>query len=209
MALKILGVALGVLAAVSGCAKLKETTGGALVASLLQPGEKPVPASSIPRAEIEKAGVPMMRVNLVARKADTLIAIRDSKANGVVAWGAGDGSLFTFRNGVLIETRGLGSDLMSSAMPVRADASGARSYFVLGADDQTMRYDFTCTITGRSAETVTVFGRAYGTTHITQSCAGSIGTITNEYWLDSGVIRKSREWVSPAVGYLEFERIVD
>lgn len=213
MALKSLVTAVLVTATLAGCAKIKESPAGVLLASLLVRKDAAVPARTIPRAEIEKAGQPVLWTNMVEAKRDTLLLIRDRKPNGILAWGTADGILVTFRDGVLIETRGLGSDLLSSAMPLRATLSQgsthARTYFVLGPDDAAQRIDFTCTITGRAAETVVVFGRSHGTTHVTERCTSSIGSITNEYWMDGGVIRKAREWVSPAFGYLEFERIVD
>lgn len=213
MALKSLVVAVLVTASVAGCARLKETPAGALIGALLAGKQTPVVAKSVPRSEIEKAGQPVLWANMVSAKRDTLLLVRDRKPNGILAWGTQDGVLLTFRDGVLIETRGLGPDLLSSAMPLRSTlaqgSSHSRTYFVLGPDDVAQRIDFTCTITGRQPEPVSVFGRSHGTTHVTERCSGSIGEITNEYWMDGAVIRKAREWVSPAFGYLEFERVVD
>ncbi|MGA0539853.1 YjbF family lipoprotein [Neotabrizicola sp. VNH66] len=213
MALKSLIVAVLATVTIAGCAKIKESPAGTLIASLLAAKETPVPAKSIPRAEIEKAGQPVLWANMAETKRDTLMLIRDRKANGILSWGTPDGVLLTFRDGVLIETRGLGPDLLSSAMPLRTtllQGNGhSRTYFVLGPDDVAQRIDFTCSIKGRQADNIAVFGRGHATTHVTEYCTSGIGSITNEYWMDGAVIRKAREWVSPAMGYLEFERIID
>ncbi|MFE3835862.1 YjbF family lipoprotein [Pseudogemmobacter sonorensis] len=197
----------------SGCAAVRDTSVGAALSGLLSHGGQASPtAVHVPRAEIEKFGVAVMRVFLPGWGGDGFIVVRDDKG-AVKAWAAGDGSLYTFRNGILIETRGLGADLMSSSAPspgqILGGGSHGRSYFSFGEEDRMLRYDFSCRAQARGTVEITVQGKRHLTRHIVEECEGASGNIANEYWFEGQTIRKSREWGSPLLGYLEFERIVD
>lgn len=214
MALNPLALAaLALLAAVPGCGRVKDATSAVMARAGLGRGAATVPASQLPREQIERIGQPVIHVMTPARGQDALLVIRDRAPGDVLAWGAADATLFTFRDGVLIETRGLGSDLMSSSAPslarIRSGEGYERAYFVLGVDDRTERHAFRCTAVSRGEDEVTIYGRAYPVTHLRERCEGTGEAITNDYWLDGEVVRKAREWVSPAVGHAWFERVID
>lgn len=199
------GILLACLAALAGCSKLTK-----LVPSI--GGTKVAQVGNATRAEIEKSGQPVMRVKIPSRGLDTFLTIRDRRGD-YVNWFTADGKLFTFRNGVLIETRGLGADLMSSAAPTPGQiATGSghrRSYFFVDADDQTGRRDYGCRVENLGSVPVTIFARQHNTREIREVCERDVGRITNRYWLEGSTIRKSLEWVSPGIGQVEFERVVD
>lgn len=190
-------------------------TGGGLGKALLltaRAAKAPAIAiDDIPRAEIEALGVPTMRVTVPARGIDLLMFERDRRGN-VVTYAASDGSTFTFRDGVLIETRGIGADLMSAAAPSIGGLTGgshARSWFFMGPDDQILRHDATCQPSDGGARSLTIQGKAHATRRVDETCSGVNGRITNSYWLQGGVVRASRQWVSASAGYAEFQRITD
>lgn len=175
----------------------------------------PAPVANAPatRADIEKYGIPILRTVIKARGADALVTISDSKGD-VVTWTTTDGTTFTLRNGVLSQTRGLGPDLMSAAVPGVAALSvdggtHRRSYFFLGEDDRSARRDYTCTIKAVENATIEIFERRHSTRHVKEECVRPEGKITNDFWLEGAAVRKSRQWASPGTGYIEFERIVD
>ena len=131
----------------------------------------------------------------------------------MLTWAA-DGATFSQRNGVLIQTRGLGADLMSAQAPSpsqlqQAGNSYQRMYYFLGEDDQGTRRTYDCTTAIVGGESVEVLGRSYATTHVTETCTRPNGKLTNDYWFQGSSIRKSRQWVSAGVGYVEFERVID
>ncbi|WP_160144547.1 YjbF family lipoprotein [Pseudogemmobacter humi] len=204
MALKSATLALTCLALLAGCGFLEKLTPRA--------GGQLAPIGQVSRAEIAKSGQPVMRLRVPSRGIDTFLTIRDRRGD-VVNWFSADGMLFTFRNDVLIETRGLGADLMSSAAPgagqIAAGAGHRRAYFFVDDDDQTGRRDYLCRITTDGGEQLEIFGRGHNTRKVSETCEREIGRITNHYWLEGGKIRKSREWVSPGIGQIEFERVID
>ncbi len=168
--------------------------------------------AQVTRADIEKFGIPILRAVIPLRGADALLTVSDAKGS-TVTWATTDGTSFTLRDGVLIQTRGLGADLMSSQAPsasaLSSGGSHQRVYFFLGADDQTTRRTYDCTVTVDGAERIEIFGRAHSTTKVTEDCVRPQGTISNTFWFEGPVIRKSRQWTSGGIGFIDFEGVVD
>ncbi|WP_283177131.1 YjbF family lipoprotein [Gemmobacter sp. 24YEA27] len=212
MALKTTTGALALLATLAGCGKLEKLIPGVSDLTGGEAGGQLAPIGNVSRAAIEKSGGPVMKLRVPSRGIETFLTIRDRRGD-VTQWFSADGMLFSFRGDILIETRGLGADLMSSAAPQAGQiASGGayrRSYFYMDADDQTGRRDYNCVTTTDGSETVTIYGRGHSTRKISETCEREGGRLTNHYWLEGGKVRKSREWVSPGIGQIEFERVVD
>lgn len=164
------------------------------------------------RAQLQKAGQPIMRVSSQTLGQAGLMRVRDTKGP-VLTW-AVEGATFSQRNGVVIQTRGLGADLMSAQAPSGDQLLGAgsayqRVYYFLGGDDQGTRRTYDCTTTVVGRETIEIMARSHVTTHVRETCSRSLSKLTNDYWFEGSMIRKSRQWVSAGVGYVEFERIID
>lgn len=178
-------------------------------------GEKPAGNAVSPaerRAKLEAAGKPLLRVRSEVLDQTSLMTIADAKGD-VITWKTQDGATFSQRGGVLIQTRGLGSDLMSADAPsvgqLRSGASYQRIYYFLGPDDQGTRRTYDCTASVAGQDSIEIMARSYATTHVTEVCERSPGKVTNEYWIEGGSIRKSRQWVSAGIGYVDFERVID
>jgi hypothetical protein len=45
--------------------------------------------------------------------------------------------------------------------------------------------------------------------HVAETCTRPNGKVTNDFWIEGNVIRKSRQWASNAITYLEFEKVID
>jgi len=177
-------------------------------ASAASPAPTPVT-----RGDLEKFGMPILRAVIAARGADAYLTISDTKGD-VVTWSTTDRTTFTLRDGVLIQTRGLGPDLMSAQAPtlgaLRTDGSKyQRIYFLLGADDRSTRRTYDCTVSVGGQEVIEVFGRSHRVTHVTESCSRPQDSIANEFWIEGSVIRKSRQLASGGAGFIDFEQVVD
>lgn len=152
-------------------------------------------------------GPARLRVTLPATGAQATLA-PVARNGDVTVWQTLDGITLSFRSGVLVATRGLGDDLMS------ADVNGTlamlrgtdeathyphiRSY--LDGEDRTVFRSFQCRRDARA--------EAAPARRITERCASPHGETTNTYWLDqTGEITRSRQWVSPAIAYMETERL--
>lgn len=173
-------------------------------------GASPAPVT---RADLEKYGTPILRAVISARGADALLTQSDVKGD-VVTWSTSDGTAFTLRNGILIQTRGLGPDLMSAQVPsvgqlLTAGGTHQRLYYFLGADDQTTRRSYDCTVAVNGKETIEIMERSYSVTHVTETCSRPQGAITNEFWIEGSTVRKSHQLLSGGAGFVDFEKIID
>jgi hypothetical protein len=212
------------LAILAGCGNEKRegrpliaTVGVMAMSSVaeMRAGKSGATAAAAPtRADIEKAGVPVLRVAIASRGLDSFLTVLDSRAD-VVIWKTKDGTTFALRNGVLIQTRGLGPDLMSSVAPsvgqlLQNGGTHQRQYFFLGPNDQPIRRTYDCTVTIVGTEEIVIFERAHRVTRATEDCVRpQSGKITNDFWIEGQTVRKSRQWTSALAGYIEFERVVD
>jgi Group 4 capsule polysaccharide lipoprotein gfcB, YjbF len=222
-----LAAAVAVLALLAGCGNDKSgpnpvvgAIGGMAKASMAKmkggkAEEKPAGKTVTPaerRAKLEAEGKPLLRVASTVLGQTSLTTIADAKGE-VITWKTKDGATFSQRGGVLIQTRGLGADLMSADAPsvgqLRSGASYQRIYYFLGADDQGTRRTYDCTASVVGSESIEIMARSYATTHVTEVCQRPLGNLTNEYWIEGGSIRKSRQFVSGGIGYVDFERVID
>lgn len=205
MAVKSILAACAAALALTGCGTISKVLPEAGASNL-------APIGKVSRADIAKSGQPVMKLTVPSRGIETFLTIRDRRGD-VVNWMAADGTLFSFRNDVLIETRGLGADLMSSAAPSAGQILGGqphrRTYFFVDDDDQTGRRDYSCQMSQQGSEPLVIYGRSYNASKLAETCERDIGRITNYYWVEGGKIRKSREWVSRGIGQIEFERVID
>lgn len=196
-----LGMAVGTLA---------KSTVGRVMGKRSPTAAAPAPLT---RAEIEKYGIPILRSVIKTRGADALLTVGDAKGN-VVTWATTDGTTFSLRDGVLIQTRGLGADLMSAQAPslgqlLQNGGTHQRIYYFLGENDQSTRRTYDCTVTVLGKETIEIYARAHSVTHVSERCARPQGAITNDFWIEGTTVRKSRQLASAGIGFVEFERVVD
>ncbi len=190
-----------------GVAKVKARKSGGQAAA----GKAPTPAEL--RASLEAGGKPVLLVSSKTLGQTGFLTIFDAKGD-VLTWKTPDGVTFSQRNGVLIQTRGLGADLMSAQVPsvgqlLKPGSSYQRIYYFLGDDDQGTRRTYDCVSAIVGKESVEVLGRQHGATHVTETCERPLGKVTNDYWIEGSSVRQSRQWVSGAIGYVEFQRVID
>ena len=169
--------------------------------------------TAVTRADLEKLGTPVLQVAVAARAFAALLTPSDVKGN-VVTWISQDSVTFTFRDGILIQTRGLGPDLMSAEAPsvsqlMAPGVTYVRAYYFLGADDQPTRRKYDCSTAIAGKESLEILERSYTVTHVIETCSRPQGSMTNEYWIDGTTVRRSHELLSGGAGFVDFARIID
>ncbi|MFM7332826.1 MAG: YjbF family lipoprotein [Tabrizicola sp.] len=169
-------------------------------------------AAPVGREELAAVGQPILRIRSKALGQDAFLTVVDTKEN-VVTWTAQGQANFSLRDGVLIQTRGLVSDLMSAEAPALAQLANGESYqrvyYFLGPDDAGTRRTYDCTAATVGRETIEVVGKSHDVIHVTETCTRPNGKVTNDFWIEGNMIRKSRQWASNVVSYLEFEKVID
>jgi hypothetical protein len=210
--LRFAACALAGLALLAGCSSEKTQIDGwtqarAVLATLTAKRSTAPIDPGLTRAQVDGSQLPLILLTVENRNATAALARVNTNA-GTETFITADGITVTTRDGVLISSRGLGNDLMSAAVPSRAQISAGsgshrRVHDHLDGGDVTVRHAFDCTLAGAGSETVTVVGLSWPTRVVSESCTGDSGSFENRYWIDSrGIIRQSRQWVGADVGFL-------
>ena len=144
------------------------------------------------------------------------IVTRNDSSNGTVeVRKSSDNAQVFLRNGVVVGSRGIGGDIIAAdasvtirSLQTRANGSGIRTYVVSDGDVTTTDYTFRCTQRNLGREKISIVNLMVTTDHIREDCVSTQSrqaTIQNDYWVqsDTGIVRKSRQWMGPATGYFE------
>ena len=182
-------------------------------ASALGSVKASAPASErMTRARLAEVLTPVMLTTIENTGHQALIA--EIETNGPVAtWSSVDDITISLRNGVIVATRGFGADLMAATVPAVSRSSGGgqtytRVHTLLNGEDQAVRTQFACTMQNYGAKTVDIVEISYQTSHVIESCTADGVSFRNEYWISGDQkMRKSRQWISPDVGFLTIEDV--
>ncbi len=184
-------------------------------------GVGPVAAVTPSREVIQGLTEPVLQIDPeLAGGSDFLRRVEsrtDSSGRTNEVWRSSLKANVFLRNGVLVGTRGVGSDIISAdakyttrALAARSNGSGTRSYTISDGDLTTTKYEFNCRYENLGAKNIVVAYQSFKTTHMRETCVQTSpesNTIANDYWVESGtkIVRQSRQWVSPKVGYFQFK----
>jgi hypothetical protein len=201
-------LALAVAAALGACSSNNELIGTWVAAGALRSAISPAGAEPFrepTRAQLDADGRPVLRAFLPERDANALL-LQVGRNGTVETWATMDAKTISLRDGLLVQTRGLGGDLMSSRLPQTAAIRHGRGqvdrmHSYLGPNDETLIVQYACVLSDRGAERITLSGLSYATRRIAETCTG-IGTgFENLYWFEpGGRLRQSVQWVGPDVG---------
>ncbi len=177
-------------------------------------GSAPDPRASITRAQIDRSTRPRMLIEVEGLDA-AATAIPHGARDGIATWRTADNVGLSFRDGVVIATRGLGHDLMSADVAGTLAALGggpqsgySRLLTLLDGEGHTVFRAFLCEMGPPRPETVTLFDTAFATTRRDETCHTTGLTVANSYWQDAdGTMRRARQWLSPGTGMLTTERL--
>lgn len=138
--------------------------------------------------------------------------IRDNGAEET--WQAQGGATFAFDDGMLVATRGLIDDLLTTdgtATRAAIRAGGGvvqRTVESLDSRDQLSALTLTCTVTDDGAESVNLGLREVTLRKFTERCESQPLVFENAYWLDANdEILSSRQFISATVAYLRSNRL--
>jgi len=142
------------------------------------------------------------------------VRTRDSQPGAITVWRTETDETLTVRGGMLIATRGLGGDILSTDMRVGAGGlgpapAGKRVIDVRNADNRKVAMVLDCRLADLGSETIEIIGARHATRHLQEHCTGAGGRVVNDYWIDSGsgLIWQSRQWAGPHIGYLRLRQV--
>jgi len=167
----------------------------------------------ITRKKIDDAKIPVLFVELENGQNGTL-TLYPGRGIGET-WLGADGATMTLQSGRIKATRGMRYDVMgsTSSMPLWPDINDKSEYTrqisYLGGDNQTYSKRFTCIIKKHNKQkTITIFDIPFDIQEYIEICIGDKEKLENRYFLDDqNVIRRSKQYHGPALGYLIIERL--
>lgn len=181
-----------------------------------QPADPP-----LTRALLDTVKQPVLELTVDRRGDQTALLARtlqraDSTPGRIEQWSSGANAVtISLRSGVLISTRGLGGDVLSSAVQVAEgrpgpSGGGAHLQMIRDLDYRETELALSCDLVDLGPETLEIVEHRHATRHLQQRCEGGGGRVVNDYWVDprADIVWKSRQWAGPHVGYLSLRRLV-
>ena len=179
----------------------------------------PQPVVQITAKQLANTKVAALQVNPETRGGSDFLRLvtrrKDRNPGTVSVWRATDGALLHVRGGVLVGSRGIGADIISSdatatiqALAATAPGRGERRYFVSNGDYGATELVLSCEIANLGREDTQIVNLKFTTEHLRETCSGGAGNrvrIVNDYWVQpsNGIVRRSRQWTGPLSGYFE------
>lgn len=168
---------------------------------------------AVPTREfIEQQDTDLLRVSIISREI-TAFTLLGGQNGSKDTWVSVDGLSLTLDGGLLVGTRGFGDDLMGADVAaaqssLNGGGNHLRTLEFLNGLNQIERRQFDCSTVVTGRETITIVERSYATTVLEENCVGESMTFKNTYWRDAnGVIWQARQWISPLVGYLGYQKL--
>ncbi len=218
---------IGCAALLVGCSNMQGnqnvfTVGKAVVDTLREapPESAPDPAivARVANEALARTEGPVAIYHLEKHKASAVL--RPIARNGdYVTWASYTGSerlSVTSKDNVLVATRGLGDDLMSSELEgllalvkARQDGTAEIRQNYLDGENQTHEVTSVCTVRRGARENVPgATGGQVRATTMTATCRGEDETVENTYVVsDAGEILRSRHWAGPSMGHSVISRL--
>ena len=167
----------------------------------------------VTRNKIDDARIPVLFVELENGQNGTLTLYPGENIGET--WLGADGATITLQSGIIKATRGMKSDVMGSAssMPpwldIKDKSDHTRQISYLGGDNQTNTKTFSCIMKKHNKpSTITIFDVTFETQKFLEVCINTAEKLENSYFVDDkNVVRRSKQYHGPALGYLLIERL--
>tara|TARA_R110002110_G_scaffold160893_3_gene359440 strand:- start:384 stop:1052 length:669 start_codon:yes stop_codon:yes gene_type:complete len=213
-------VTVGIVAALglSACGSLNEQSPAAGISQMVKARlaartGTPPPAAPVLTREAADAN-PGAFMLLSRAGSGTQASLVTAGVNGTkVTWMSADQVSVTLENGIIVATRGFVQDMMAADISqvvnalVTSGGTAQRRVEYLDGLDQISTELLQCRIASGGFENVEALGKMVETERFDEVCSSDIIQYTNIYWInDDGVITKSRQLVSPGVGYVDLIR---
>lgn len=138
----------------------------------------------------------------------TLVALGNYK--DILTWVSADGISVSFRNGILIATRGYSEDLLESkhndlsSIFNLSRKNKEKTYRYLDGKNEYKEITFSCSITIEENITSNFLALKLQTNKIIEDCDSENSKHSNEYYVlpNTDIVLKSKQWVSPSNGYI-------
>lgn len=143
------------------------------------------------------------------------LVLQDDTPGELVNWVTEDQVSVALRDGILVATRGLRGDLLSSSTLAQPgglqgpEGQGPRSFDLRLGDHESKTLELACSVTDLGPEALEIVEITYATRHLQETCESESGRVVNDFWVDSrsGRVWQSRQWAGPLNGYIRIRQL--
>lgn len=198
-----------------GFGNLEQTSGLKEVQAIFQARSNDTPPPVDPRdvltrEAIDTAGIPLILVDIPSRQQSGTMTRLQASTNGE-HWIGVDGSSLRFVNGSLVESRGMGHDLIKATPAMLSGESKVihtRRLQYLDGFNQEIVVSAECSMEIIGKQVVENIEKLYNSKLITETCVSKNHSFVNKYWItQDGVVSKSVQWHGPDVGFMTILRL--
>ncbi len=175
------------------------------------------PFAGLTRAQLKDVKGPLLAAHLEISGAYSALNLAASNG-GVRTYFTPDQISVSILDGVVISTRGLPEDLMSADATLAVEAvlnakvapRYERQYRWIDGEDHQVEGQFECSLEFVDLANVVIVERTHRARHMKEICSGSVGTVTNDYWVGTGepVVWQSRQWIGPELGHINLTVLI-
>ena len=164
-------------------------------------GLRPEPAAqapALPTAALAEGPGNVLMVTLLGRNAVAAMT-RAGSNNGVDTWRTAKGVTLSFRDGILVASRGLGGDLMGAnvdgvlAAILRGSGTAQLRHAFLDSEDQIQASDLTYTFTTDAPEVIAIATGTVEATKVTEVCESPVFCVYETVLANDTEIVQSRQ----------------
>ncbi len=166
------------------------------------------------RKQIDAANIPVLFVELKSGQNGTLTPY---PGQGIgQTWLGADGATITTDRGILKASRGMGVDLMGSSLSMppwaKINANSVRyerKLVYMTGNNKILELSLECKIQKNGLkETIKIWGVKFSVIKFDENCTNKQIKIKNTYFVDDrGIVRRSSQFHSDAIGYILTERL--
>ena len=168
------------------------------------------PRAVLTREAIDNAGIPLILVDIPLRQQSGTMTRLQASTNGE-HWIGADGSSLRFVNGSLVESRGMGHDLIKATPAMLSGESKVihtRRWQYLDGFNQEIVVSLECNVESFGKQIIDNIGKQYNSRLFTETCVSKNHSFVNKYWItQDGVVSKSVQWHGPDVGFMTISRL--
>ncbi len=185
----------------------------------LMPGKKAKAGAPMGQEELALAGLrsnagPLLLATIESQGATTILGMVGENG-GKRTYATPSQQNLVLRSGVLVATRGLGHDLMSSdlgptpgLLAARQAGSAKRIQRYLDGEGIERPLRLSCTLTPGTDQSYSFAGTDWSGLQMIENCTGSGLSIDNHYLVAAnGTIILSRQWIGPKLGYVTLQTV--
>ena len=165
---------------------------------------------NLTRDQLDKINVPLLLVEIPKLEQTAILGHFGTTDTLGEYWFTQDGVSLRLINGTLVESRGLGHDLIA-ADAIKKYQGGLqyrRQWETINSANAIMVTSFNCSMQQNGPKNIEIIQKVHNTDHFVEKCSKSDINVTNEYWVDNlGIVQRSKQWHGSVADYVIIERL--